>query len=191
LRTTAIGLILGVQAVVGEPGLGQLGDAVKYLQISSIPVSPSVVATVATRGGRLVLLVLWRGAPRWHSSACRRVQGGGDQRGRIMAMLHCGDQELNLTFDSATHTAIVQGKSHTFPADTNVLMIDGVDTPGRGDLTTSSAIDGADVDLNPRLGLGAWTSLLGRSPGIVEFLQCDEVPVDERSIEPCQRLRTR
>ena len=160
------------------------------LTTRSVPISPSVVATAATRERHLVLLVLWRGAPGWHASGNHQsAQGGGDQSGRFTARLQYGDQQVDLSFDPAAQTAIVQGKTMTIPPGANVLLVDGVDTPGGGGLTKALSIDAADVDLHPRLGLAGWVPLLSRSQEVVEFLQCDAVAVDPRSVEPCQYLK--
>ena len=45
--------------------------------VFSIPVSPSVVATVATRDEELVLLVLWRGSARWYATGSHRGGNSG------------------------------------------------------------------------------------------------------------------
>jgi hypothetical protein len=184
-------LVFGMMAAFAAPSVSHSGSAIKPIRISSVPVSPSVVATAATREGHLVLLVLWRGSPLWHSAGLRSSQGGGDERGRITQTLQYGDRRVALSFDSAARTAIIQGKSATLPRGTNVLLVDDVDTPSGGGLTKALSIDAADVDLHPRLGLAAWVPLLRRSREVVEFLQCGAVPVDTRSVEPCQYLKKR
>ena len=46
------------------------------VSIFSLPASDSVFATIATSEERLLLLVLWRGSPRWYSTN-KSSQGGG------------------------------------------------------------------------------------------------------------------
>lgn len=187
---TSVLLVVSMITAVAEPRIGQSRGGTTPVAMTSLPVSLSVVATGATRDGRLVLLVLWRGAPRWYSSGNRRsAHGGGDQKGGINTTLQYGDVQVAVSFDPATNSAAINGKTMTVPAGTNVFLVDGVDTRSGGALTKALRIDDADVDLHPRLGFSGWTQVLRRSREVVAFLQCDRVPVDPRSVEPCQHLR--
>jgi hypothetical protein len=187
MQTTVL-VVLALLTAIGEAGLSQTAS----VRMTSLPVSPTVVATIATRGGELVLLALWRGGPRWHSgSGARSVRGGGDQTGKITTTLVFGDTHLDLAFDASAHTAVVQGRTATVPPGTNVLLVDSVDGPGGGKLTKALSIDPAGVDVDPRLGLEGLVPVLSRSQEIVAFLQCDAVPDNPRSVEPCQSFKKR
>jgi hypothetical protein len=112
-------------------------------------------------------------------------ESDAEEVARLTAQL--GYHRVELSFDAAAHTAIVQGKATAVPPAANVLLVDNIDRPG-GEVIKFLSIDPAGVDLYPRLGLSAWAPLLARSREVVEFLQCDAVPVDPRSLEPCQYL---
>jgi hypothetical protein len=156
----------------------------------SIPVSPTVVSTIATKDGRLVLLALWRGVARWHSSGSGRKESGGvGQNGSINVSLQYGDISADLSFDPTTHTAIVQGRTNRLPENANVLLIDGVGRGGSGRLVKAFFLDSGDANPDIRLGFGGLVSLFGRSPEIVDFLQCDAFPDQVTSVEPCALLK--
>ena len=151
----------------------------------SIPVSPTVVSTIATKDERLVLLALWRGAARWHSSVGGLRQSGGiGQNGTINVSLQYGDIGVDLSFDPSTHTAVVQGRTNRIPANANALLIDGVGRGGSGRLVKAFFLDSGDANPDLRLGFGSLASLFGRSPEIVEFLQCDAFPDLIKSANP-------
>jgi hypothetical protein len=156
----------------------------------SIPVSPTVVSTIATKDERLVLLALWRGAARWHSSGSGRKESGGvGQNGSINVSLQYGDIGADLSFDPTAHTAIVQGRTNRVPANANVLLIDGIGPGGSGRLVKAFFFDAGDANPDFRLGFGSLASLFGRSPEIVDFLQCDAFPDQVTSAEPCALLK--
>jgi hypothetical protein len=175
---------------VAESRVSQTRHPARPMSIMSIPVSPSVVATAATTEGQLVVLVLWRGAARWYMSGPRHEQAGGDQNGKLHVSLQYGERQIDLSFDPGAGTAIVQGKTVKVSPKTNVLLVDGVDTPTRGSLSTALSIDATGVDLNPRGGMAGWGPLFSRSRQMVEFLQCEAVP-DPRFAGPCRQLEAR
>ncbi len=153
----------------------------------SIPVSPSVVSTIATTDERLVPLVLWRGAERWYSSGQQRASGGGGQDGTIHVSLEYGDITEDLLFDPRTHTAIVQGRTNPVPSNANVLLIDGVGRGGSGRLVKAFFFDPRDANTDIRRG--SLAPLFARSPEIVAFLQCNAFPEQVKSWDPCAVLK--
>ena len=155
----------------------------------SIPVSPTVVSTIAMQDERLVLLALWRGAARWHSLSGHRRESGGFGRDAINVSLEYGDITADLSFDLARHTAVVQGRTNSVPANANVLLIDGVGPGGSGRLVKAFFLESGDANPDLRLGLETLASLLGRSPEIVDFLQCDAFPDLARSAVLCPLLK--
>jgi len=159
-------------------------------RVFSIPVSPTVVSTIATKDERLVLLALWRGAAHWYSSGSGLRQSGGiGQNGTINVSLQYGDIGVDLSFDPTAHTAVVQGRTNRIPANANVLLIDGVGPGGNGRLVKAFFFDSGDANPDLRLGLEKLASLLGRSPEIVDFLQCDAFPDLAKSAVLCPLLK--
>lgn len=193
-RATAVAVLaLSVLALMADPPTAQAPAGLPPTSIMSVPVSPSVYATGVTREAELVLLVLWRGAPGWYRfSPGQTSEGsGGRADGRVTAWLVRGAHSAEVVFDPATLTATVQGQTTSLPPGTNVLLVDNVDRPDGGGLVKALSIDPANVDLDPRRGLPAWARLLARSQELVDFVQCEAVPVDPRSAMPCQYLKDR
>lgn len=180
-------LLVAILLAAPRPLFCQRGSATTTY---SIPLSPSVVGTVATRGERLVLLALWRGPARWYSGGSHRsASGGGAQDGTLRVSLQYGDVSADLHFDPAAHTATVQGQSNALPPNANVLLIDGIGRGGSGQLVKAFHLDPADANLDLRRG--SLAPLLARSPEIVAFLQCDAFPDQVMSADPCAALTKR
>src|SRR5690348_11071249 len=86
----------------------------------TLPLSSSVLATVANRQ-QLQLLVLWRGAPGWHLSGDHRqasYSGSGDV---FAATVIYGGVTLRLSFNTRDAKVLLQDKTLSLPAGTNVL----------------------------------------------------------------------
>jgi hypothetical protein len=137
----------------------------------TVPVSPSVNATVVRSDEGLALLVLWRGSPGWRSRTTgRRSQSVSGRAGVYSVAFDYGSTAYSLTYDAAAHTATLQGKSMTVPAGTNVLLVDDVDTNAGPKVAGALILDSGNANLDPRYGsLGP---LFGRSNEIVAFLRC-------------------
>jgi hypothetical protein len=124
-----------------------------------------VQATTATRSSTIELVVLWRGAPGWFLGSPTRGSGGGNAIGFYSSWSN-STAEVNLTYDYARRSAIVNGVSVLLPAGANVILVDGVDS-GVSTVAGLTAVDPA-IAGNPTLA-----EAFGGSPALVSFLRCD------------------
>jgi hypothetical protein len=132
------------------------------------PLSPSVLATLVTRGQQIELLVLWRDAPNWYVGRRQRVSGGGDG-GTFRTSVQLDDIELSLAYDPTRRTVRIGETTTSLIDGANVVMIDGVADPSERRRSVSvTAVDLSGDSPNPVLG-----TLLARSPAIVKFLRCE------------------
>jgi hypothetical protein len=138
---------------------------------TTVPASPSVLATVFITDARLGLLVLWRGSPNWWSKSSGHDGTSGSTQGRGFTMsLTYGSVTLSFAFDPDRHAIVVQGRESEIPEGTNVVLIDNADSPSGPDVYKALTIQSADVTVNPpSVGFGP---LLSRSPEAVVFLKC-------------------
>lgn len=180
-------ILLTILLAVQRPLLSQGGAATTSY---SIPVSPSVVATVVLRDEQLVMLVLWRGSARWYSTGSHRGGNSGfAQDGTVRVSLQYGDVSADLSLDPAAHTATVQGRANSIPSKANALLIDGIGRGRSGQLVKAFYFDPADANLDLRRG--SLAPLLARSREIVAYLQCDAFPDQVKSADPCATLTKR
>jgi hypothetical protein len=78
--------------------------------------------------------------------------------------------ELQLDLESAAHTAEIQGK-HVNLGDSNVVLVDSVDTADRVSVVAQLRVDPDVILLND--GRPDIDAVLMRSADVVSFLQCD------------------
>jgi hypothetical protein len=160
-------------------GLGRTPGA---LEAQTRPVSPSVLATIASRDRNLELLVLWRGSPGWFSAGTHRQANYSEQEGVLTAILAYGTVDLKLSYDPRSHTAQVQDKAVSL-SSANVILVDNIDTAGGAVVskvvTIDSRVDRANIQLS---------DLLGRSPEVVSFLRCEVGTPNERATQMMRRL---
>jgi hypothetical protein len=128
-----------------------------------------VLATVANRGERLELMVLWRGAPGWFTKGTSRHASYSEQRGVLSATVAYGGAELTLEFDRQGNAVKLRNQSISLAPDTNVLLVDHVDQPGQPSVEQLTVL--ADTAIDPRTGTLA--PFVKRSEVIMSFLQCD------------------
>ncbi len=141
------------------------------LTAQTLAISPSVLGTLATRGDRLELLVLWRGKPGWFLSGTTHGASYSEASGKWTANINYGGFPLLLSFEPSSRTALIQGQAISMPIGTNVISVDKVDSPATPALLKAFELDPGDEPVDPRAGrLG---QLLARSAPIVLFLQCD------------------
>lgn len=173
---------------------------------SSLPVSPSVMATVMSRvapdgTGELELLVLWRGRPGWmksgggDSSWASGSGGGGSMGGNAMpatraAWLTQGGVRLEVRFEPQSRKLWIQDREVALNDD-NAVLVDDVDSANGPHVIRTLRIDPAfevpSVVVPPTAGYARGMraqvmmpprvqEFIRRSPELVEFLRCDVVP---------------
>ena len=174
IAVTAL-LVGGLQA---EQGPSERGP----LRAMTQPLSPSVLATVATRNQVLELAVLWRGAPGWFLAGSGRGASYSEGNATFSAALNYGGLQLSLSYEPSRHSALVQGTVVALPNGANVILVDNVDGG------TVPAIGGVvSVDSHFE-GNATFASLLGGSPEIVSFLRCDAGTANETTNQGIRRL---
>lgn len=164
--------------------------------ITTVHASPSVESTIAVADGKLAALVLWRGRPGWTLSAEGLTQdsvhgdtrpgkfrnsGGGSADGTITVGIQRGAVSLDLSYTPRDGVVLFRGKKLGAPLGTNVILVDGADRRDGPAIAGFLTIEPAGANIDPRAGsLGP---LLGRSPEVAAFLQCDAA-VPEPKLPP-------
>ena len=133
------------------------------------PVSASVLATIVTRDQQMQLAVLWRGTPGWFARGeGHQAASYSEGNSRVFtATLEYGGIALSVVHEFGSTLARVQDKIVSLPPNTNVILVDNIDSAGGATFPDPVAID-------PRLPAGNPTlaSVFGRSPEVVSFLRC-------------------
>ncbi len=167
--TMVVALVVGASGAT-EVQPAQVGRSVAATRVVSSGASLTVLSTLVSRGERLVVLVLWRGAPGWLARAGRAsTQAGGSER-QTWAQLTRGDVTVDLDIDHATGLARLRGQQLSV-GDNNVVLVDRVDTNApivrmlRIDPTVPDTPDAPFV-------------VLKRNPALIEFLQCELTQAD-------------
>jgi hypothetical protein len=139
----------------------------------TLPVSASVLGTIANRGNDVALLVLWRGTPMWFAKGTRQAASysGGIGGRPLTATLEYGGLQLDVVFDAGSRQAQVQGQSVAMPPGSNVILVDEIDS-GRAPVVSG----GITVTRPQDPGAHSLARLFERSPEIVSFLRCDPGP---------------
>jgi len=149
---------------------------------SHVALSPAVVGYWQTHDnadgtGSLDLLILWRGTPGWFlranaSSGGGIGGGGGFGHWTMNHTVTYGDItltfELNSSsadFDPATTVAKILGTEIPL-RDTNVVLIDGVDS-GAPTIVGTQHVDPVFAGRDPIV------AIVKRSPDLFEFMRCD------------------
>jgi len=142
--------------------------------VVTIPVSPSVTATVVRSDETLTLLILWRGSPGWmsHIDGHRKECGSVGQAGGVFsASFEYGATAFGLSYDATRHLVMFQGAQPLpVPAGTNVLLVDGVDTSSGPRLAGTLILEPGNANLD--ISRGSLGPLFSRSTEIVGFLRC-------------------
>jgi hypothetical protein len=135
--------------------------------MSQRPLSPSVFASILTRGGQLVLLVLWRGTPGWYWRANGGSGGGGGTGDRMFQDVREGGLTFRIAYDFASGTAQIAGQPIVLAA-TNVALVDAVDGPSGPVIVARRRTDpSVSEPLHPE------AEVIRRHADLYEFLQCD------------------
>ncbi len=140
------------------------------LTSQTLPLSPTVLATVASRPHGLEVLVLWRGARGWYMSGEQRGASYAERAGVVEATIAYGGVTLELAFDARKSIVWLQGAARSGPVGTNVLLIDDVDSRTGPKIVETLAVPAAGP-VDPRTGTLA--PFVKRAPAIAAFLQCD------------------
>lgn len=138
-------------------------------------VSPVPLMTWVTRFGHdgvhaLDLIVLWRGEPGWFMRRTSRSASGGGSAGVFHSTIRYGGLELQVTFESVTRVADVQGKRVEL-RDANVILVDDVGTAAGPRIVGTLRIDPAMTPSGD--GPLRMEEVLRRSSEVVSFLRCD------------------
>ena len=133
------------------------------IRVLTSAASSTVLSTLMSRDGELVLLVLWRGSPGWMTRGGRAASQSGGDRNSTWVQLTRGALALDVDVDHVLNVARVLGK--TVPLkNQNVVLVDAVDAaPVVGTAHVNPAVpDTPD----------ALFALLRRESELVKFLQC-------------------
>lgn len=133
--------------------------------VSSGP-SSTVLATLVSRDGRLIVLVLWRGSPGWSARGGPASSRGGSGGSQTWAQLtRAGDVTLGL--DIGHTTGLARLLNQQVPVrDRSVFLIDRADT--QAPIMRMVRVDPMVPDTPD-----ATSVVLKREPALIEFLQCD------------------
>ena len=171
---------------------------------TSVPVSPSVMATVMgvinqDGRGEIELLVLWRGTPGWvlrNSGGGSSSGGGGSTMGATPGestrseWMSRGGVNLHLRFEPKSRKLWIQDREVALNDD-NVVLVDNVDSVTGAQVARTLRIDPTFTPVTRplppgypvRQGAGPMTMMMPpaqefirRSSELVEFLRCDVVP---------------
>lgn len=148
----------------------QLGRSIAATRVVSSGASSTVLSTLVSRGGRLVVLVLWRGAPGWLARGGPASTRAGGNEQQTWAQLVRGAVTLDLDIDHATGVARLRGQQLPV-ADNNVVLVDRSDT--QAPIVRLLRIDPIVPDTPD-----APFVVLKREPALIEFLQCELTRAD-------------
>lgn len=152
-------------------------------------VSPSVVATAivefpSPERARLLLLVLWRGAPGWMSKSGATGSGGSSRgSGRpaddlpLFHEIRYGDVTLTLSFRPLARTLTIDGNAVALGPDDNVVLVDRVDGAAGPSILRTLHIDPDAVPIATQgpsaMPIVRTQDFIRRSPDLVDFLRCN------------------
>ena len=164
--------VASVTVFAQAPPREQAPPGVAMESSTSRPVSATVVATTMVRTtdgvSALNLMVLWRGSNGWFLKAGARGSGGGGTQQTLTARATFAGVALLAELDLQPRAVRIQGKPVILkPADANVILVDGVESPDLRVVSTLK-IDPAivsDRQIEP---------LFKRAPEVLAFLQCDQ-----------------
>ena len=184
-----VALLPAVASTTEQQPPYEIPERMKALAVRSysLPVSPTVMASVATRQDRLLALVLWRGGVRWYRGAPNRQYGGGDGKGTISIGLQYGAADGWFSRIPGTEAVTIQETTSKVAADANVFLVDGLGTRDGAKLVKGFFLDAHDATLD--FSNRTLAPLLRLSPDIIEFLQCDAVPPQQMNrLDVCPEL---
>jgi hypothetical protein len=99
----------------------------------------------------------------------------GERGGSVETTITYGGVTLRLSFDAQNSTATLQGVTRSLPAGTNIVLVDGAESPHGPRIVGTVAVPVAGP-IDPRTRTLA--PFLKRSPEMMAFLQCDAATSD-------------
>jgi hypothetical protein len=140
--------------------------------------SPSVLSTyigrrVAAEGWKIDVLVLWRGAPGWHSNGPRHDSAGGGAAFGTSAVWEQGDLRLTVSIGKEEGVVEVQGRRVKLHGG-NVVLVDHADSPASLTVVGVESIDGTYVvPAGQRPGPIRLDEIVAKYPRLLDYLRCD------------------
>lgn len=171
--TIHMGAILwGVLAMQAASPL-RPGDRQIVQSSASHPISPVAVVTWRTTASAdgtsaFDLIVLWRGNPGWFASGSGRAVQSGSTGALFRTTASFGGLELEIRFEPKSRVAWIQGRRIAL-GDANVILVDHVDSADGPRVVGTRRVP-SQVPPGSRSSVGM---VLGQSPEVVSFLQCD------------------
>ena len=165
--SAALASVRGVARAPEARGLEQRPGPIRVISAGA---STTVLSTLVSRDGRLVLLVLWRGSPGWLArGGGRALSQGGGSGSQTWVQLTRGELTLSVEVDHASGVARILDRTISMK-DKNVVLVDAVDT--------TPVVQAANVDPSVSDGPDAVFAVLKREPALLAFLQCDLMRAD-------------
>ena len=174
--------------LVGSVGtlVAQRDHSAAPLTAQTVPVSPSVLATVITRSDKLEAVVLWRGEAGWFLAGSERAATYSEQNGEFAAAIRYGGVDLNLTVRTQPLTASLQGKTLSVVPGSNVLLIDRVGEPKGPQFVGSLSVPAGTP--NPDVRQGSLAPFFRSSERLAHFLRCEIGTRDEIANQKIREL---
>jgi hypothetical protein len=176
----SIGLIALLVAVVMSTGPARAQMRGGPSRSTDRVVSPTVVASFITHTeysvGRFTLLVLWRGSEGWfmrgggHSGGGSGGGGGNSGESRGSQYFSYGGVSFTLEFNWTAATVKLLDREISL-RETNLILVDNVDTPSGLTIVDQRRID-VPIELDDQVD--SIRALIGRSPELFAYLQCDK-----------------
>ena len=147
------------------PGMGTTSD-------TTVPASPTVMATVITRNSKVALVVLWRGEAGWFSGGPNNARSSVSASGITVSVTR-GGKYLELGFEPSSRGAMVFGKPVPLAPDEDVILVDAVDRPANTKIVGT-------LKLHLEAAITGFPDVMGKIVPALQshaesraFLQCD------------------
>ena len=137
------------------------------IEVSSRPISPTVLATSIVRGKNTALIVLWRGSPGWFwRDGNDRAETTSGSSERMVYTLTSGTVHAEIEYDVSGNTARLLNREVSLK-DATVVLVDNVDSLGGPVIVGERVVSpGSGTPGNPEVGV------FQLNPDLYDFLQC-------------------